>query len=224
MRYMPIAFLSLVLASGFMYVEYKKKFAAAVALKGAASFCFVAFGVLSGSLASDTLFVNRIVIGLVLGGVADILLNLRFVFETYGKKIFLVGILCFLSGHLLYLAALIPNCTSLLLCIAIGVALTVLVLIWLFSKITVSLTFKIFGVFYIGAIMLMNSIAVGVLTASPSTHSIVFVIGAIFFLVSDIVLILNTFGPKQRQSLRVTNLSLYYIGQLMIGLSLQFVR
>lgn len=108
--------------------------------------------------------------------------------------------------------------------IAIGVVQTVLVLNWLFSKITVSLTFKIFGVFYIGAIMLMNCVAVGVLTSSPSTHSIAFVIGAIFFLVSDIVLILNTFGLEQRQSLRVTNLSLNYIGQLMIGLSLQFLR
>ena len=106
--------------------------------------------------------------------------------------------------------------------IAIGVVQTVLVLIWLFSKITVTMTFKIFGVFYIGAIMLMNSIAVGVLTASPSTHSIVFVIGAIFFLVSDIVLILNTFGPEQRQSLRVTNLSLNYIGQLMIVSACRF--
>ena len=50
-----------------------------------------------------------------------------------------------------------------------------------------------------------------------------FAAGAFLFLVSDIVLILNTFGPKSKFSLRVTNLSLYYVGQLLIALSLLFV-
>ena len=39
---------------------------------------------------------------------------------------------------------------------------------------------------------------------------------------SSIVLILNTFGPESKFSLRVTNLSLYYVGQLLIALSLLF--
>ena len=86
------------------------------------------------------------------------------------------------------------------------------------------MAFKIFGILYIGAIMLMNSVAAGILFSAPSSHSVVFFIGALLFLISDIVLILNTFGPKQQQKLRVTNLSLYYIGQLLIGLSLQFLR
>ena len=40
------------------------------------------------------------------------------------------------------------------------------------------------------------------------------------FLISDIVLILNTFGPEFRQSLRNTNICLYYAGQLLIAMSL----
>jgi uncharacterized membrane protein YhhN len=70
----------------------------------------------------------------------------------------------------------------------------------------------------------MNSVAAGILFSAPSKQSVVFFIGALLFLISDIVLILNTFGPKQQQKLRVTNLSLYYVGQLLIGLSLQFLR
>lgn len=223
MRYMLIAILSLVLAACFMYEEYKKNYVLAVVLKGFASFCFILFGILSGSLGGDSLFVNRIITGLVLGGVADILLNLRFVFEKKGKLIFLVGILFFLSGHILYLAALIPQSSSLLLYLVIGIVLTALILVWMFSLITVTKAFKIFGILYIGAIMLMNSVAFGILIASPSTQSALFAMGAVFFLVSDIVLILNTFGPKQQQKLRITNLSLYYMGQLLIGLSLQFL-
>lgn len=47
--------------------------------------------------------------------------------------------------------------------------------------------------------------------------------GAFLFLISDIVLILNTFGKESKFSLRITNLSLYYIGRLMIALSLQLL-
>ena len=36
------------------------------------------------------------------------------------------------------------------------------------------------------------------------------------------MLILNTFGSETKQSLRVTNVMLYYVGQLLIALSLLF--
>jgi uncharacterized membrane protein YhhN len=224
MKYLSIVLLSLVLASCFMYYEYKKLYKTAVLLKALASLSFILFGLLSATQCNDPVFARRIIIGLILGGIADVLLNLRFVFPNRGKKIFLVGILVFLSGHLLYLAALIPYSTSLVLWLGIGTVLTVLVLLWIFSKITVAMAFKIFGILYIGAIMLMNSVAAGILINTHSTHSVVFFIGALLFLISDIVLILNTFGPKQKQKLRVTNLSLYYVGQLLIGLSLQLLR
>ena len=47
--------------------------------------------------------------------------------------------------------------------------------------------------------------------------------GALLFLGSDIILILNTFGGQSRESLRISNIVLYYIGQLLIAASLQFV-
>ena len=50
---------------------------------------------------------------------------------------------------------------------------------------------------------------------AAGVRSAVFFIGALSFLVSDIVLILNTFGKTSKQSLRILNLSLYYLGQLL---------
>jgi uncharacterized membrane protein YhhN len=161
------------------------------------------------------------VAGLVLGCVADVLLNLRFVLEKAGQKIFLVGILVFLSGHVLYLAAVLPRCVQPLVCILAGVALTAIVMKWIFTKITAKKAFKIFGVFYIGAIVILNCVALGNLIAAPGTWTAIFFAGALLFFVSDVVLILNTFGRESRFSLRVTNLSLYYVGQLLIALSLQ---
>ena len=209
--------LCLVFAGLFLYVENQGKYVAAVVLKGLASLCFVILGLLASP---GTHMAKLIVTGLVLGCVADVMLNLRWVFKEKGQLIFLVGILIFLSGHLFYLAAILPMCASKLACILIGMVLTALLMVWIFKRITAKKAFKIFGVFYIGAIMILNCVAVGNLISAPSAFTGVFAAGAVLFLLSDIVLILNTFGSESKISLRITNIGLYYIGQLLIALSL----
>lgn len=220
MKYLYLCALCLAVMAIFISVEHKEKYVPAVLLKGIASLCFVALGYLGSKLCDDALFAKRILTGLILGLIADILLNLRFVFKK-GKPVFLVGILVFLSGHILYLLALIPHCPRLPLCIGIGVVLTALTMVWIFKQIEAAKAFKIFGVFYIGAIMIMTVVAIGVEIASPSPRALVYAVGAVSFLISDIVLILNTFGSETKFSLRITNLSLYYVGQLLIALCLQ---
>ena len=196
--------LCLCLAAVFLWQESKKNYVPAVILKGLASACFVLLGFLlkNGSRTA----------------------NLRFVFEKKGQLIFLVGILVFLTGHVLYLAAILSGATHWLLCVIVGVVLTALLMWWIFQRITAKKAFKIFGVVYLGAIMLLNSVAVGNLIAAPSAFTALFAAGSVLFLVSDIVLILNTFGKETRQSLRVTNISLYYLGQLFLALSLLFLK
>lgn len=213
--------LCIALATVFLLQEYRKNYIPAVVLKGLASLCFVILGIICSP---GTLLAKRIVIGLILGCAADVLLNLRWVFKEKGQLVFLVGILVFLSGHILYLAAVLPLSANWLICFVIGIVLTALLMIWIFKRITAKKAFKIFGVFYIGAIMLLNCVAIGNLITFPSAFTGLFAAGAVFFLVSDIVLILNTFGSETRQSLRVTNIALYYIGQLLIALSLLFAK
>lgn len=211
--------LCLALAAIFLYQESRKKYVLAVVLKGLASLCFVILGLLASP---GTHLANLCVWGLVLGCVADVMLNLRYVFKEKGQLIFLVGILVFLSGHVMYLAAILPLSPSWILCFAIGAVLTALLMIWIFKRISAKMAFKIFGVFYLGAIVILNCVAIGNLFAGFSAFTGLFAAGALFFLVSDIVLILNTFGAETKQSLRVTNITLYYIGQLLIATSLLF--
>ena len=212
--------LCLCLAALFMWTEKKENYMGAVILKGLASLCFVLVGVMAGNGGQ---LAKLIVTGLLLGCVADVLLNLRWVFPKKGQLIFLVGILVFLGGHVVYLAAVLPMADNWAVCVVVGVVLTALLMKWIFSKITAKKAFKIFGVFYLGAIMLLNCVAVSNLMTAPSAFTGLFAAGALLFLISDIVLILNTFGQKSKFSLRVTNLSLYYIGQLLIAWSLLFV-
>ncbi len=213
--------LCLCLAALFMWTEKKENYMGAVILKGLASLCFVLVGVMAGNGGQ---LAKLIVTGLLLGCIADVLLNLRWVFPKKGQLLFLVGILVFLGGHVVYLAAVLPMADNWAVCVVVGVVLTALLMKWIFSKITAKKAFKIFGVFYLGAIMLLNCVAVSNLMTAPSAFTGLFAAGALLFLISDIVLILNTFGQKSKFSLRVTNLSLYYIGQLLIAWSMLFVK
>ena len=145
-------------------------------------------------------------------------------FRTKGQLVFLAGIVVFLSGHIAYLMAVMPMSSNPLLCVAAAVVLTALLMKWIFSRIEAKKAFKIFGIVYIGAIVLLNVTALGNMAADPDTFNVIFAIGALLFLVSDIVLILNTFGPEPKFIFRVTNLSLYYIGQILIALSLLFLN
>lgn len=223
MQYVYLGAISLVLMGLFIYFEHQEKYIQAVILKGAASFCFVVLGYVSWQIGGATHYGKLIFIGLILGFVADILLNLRFVFEKNGQKIFIAGILTFLSGHVLYICALANMCGPVLICGAAAAVLTALILKWIFSKITAPKAIKIFGIFYIGAVVLMTCFAFGALITEPSKRAVMFFIGALLFLISDVVLILNTFGKETKFSLRITNLTLYYLGQILIALSLQLV-
>lgn len=210
-----------ILAFVFLKKEAAGQYVPAVILKGLASLCFVGIGLICNPHNGVS---KLIVAGLVIGCVADVLLNLRMVFEKKGQAIFLIGILVFLTGHIMYLAAVLRLCSSILTCIIICIVLTTLLMIWVFKRITAKPAFKIFGVVYIGAIMLLNCVAIANVLAAPSPFNIMFAAGAVFSLVSDIVLILNTFGGEFKQNLRNTNISLYYIGQLLIALSLQLLK
>lgn len=213
--------LCLCLAGVFLWQESKKNYVPAVILKGLASLCFVILGF---CLSKGSPAARLITVGLLLGCIADVLLNLRYVFEKKGQLIFLVGIAVFLSGHILYLVAVLRGAKHWWIALIAGVLLTALLMWWIFQRITAKKAFKIFGVVYIGAIVLLNCVAVGNLIASPSAFTGIFAAGSLLFLVSDIVLILNTFGKETKQCLRVTNVGLYYAGQILIALSLLFLK
>ena len=98
-----------------------------------ASLCFVLVGVMAGNGGQ---LAKLIVTGLLLGCIADVLLNLRWVFPKKGQLIFLVGILVFLGGHVVYLAAVLPMADNWAVCVVVGVVLTAL-LMWIALALTI---------------------------------------------------------------------------------------
>lgn len=229
MLYSLLCILGLLVQIAFIIVESRKKYLPAVILKGSASIVFVTLGFLCAGAAKDAAFARLITIGLLLGALGDILLNLRFLFDKKGQAVFLAGVAAFLTGHILYLAALITIAKDPLWYLAAGAALAALLLWRIFSALgKIKASFKVFGILYIGVISMMTAVAAGncaaALNSNPAgiTGSLFFFLGALLFLASDVIMILNTFGKETRQSLRTSNLLLYYAGQLLIALSLLF--
>jgi len=221
---LALALVGMTLQGIFIVTEHKEQYVKAVILKGAAAAIFCCIGFMAMTSAQNLSFASLICIGLAFGALGDVFLNLRFVFPKNGQKLFLVGVAEFLTGHILYLAALMPLSENLAVCLVLGALAAAALLAWIFKTLTVKLAFKIFGVLYIGAIVLMTAVAIGnVITAPVLTSAWMHAVGAVLFTLSDIVLIFNTFGPEQKYSLRITNLTLYYLGQLLIASSLFFL-
>ena len=213
-----LAAAGIVLQGLFIASEKASRYVKADVLKGLASLMFVLIGVAGYTGMGHDSFGMKLLWGLIFGMIGDIVMNLRFVLPGgAGQKAFLAGILAFLIGHVLYLCALIPQSVHLLACIIIGALLAAGLLAYIFKTMEVKIAFKIFGIFYLGAVIIMTVIALDIAISMHTAQSIVYAAGALLFTASDIILIFNTFGSKTVFSRRVANLSLYYVGQLLIA-------
>lgn len=221
MSYMFLAYIGLLIQLLFIYIEQQKKYVPAVALKGTASLFFVVLGFLGLSIATLPTFAKIVVAGLVFGLLGDVCLNLRFVMEKAGQKVFLAGIAAFLVGHILYLVALIPLAAKVWVWLISGVLVAAALLYWILTSVEAEKAFKAFGVVYIGAVVLMTAVSIGVFVTRHTTGSLLYMVGAVLFTLSDIILIFNTFTKDGKAWMRPANLLLYYLGQLLIALSIQ---
>lgn len=209
----------------FIKTEYAGKMGKATVLKGLASLFFVLLGVACyGQM--PTTFGKLILIGLILGMIGDVFLNLRNLYEG-GKsaKVFAVGILAFLSGHFLYIAALIGlNKAIVLPALIMAAVLSVLAIPPLMKRITApSMGLKIFGYVYLVIVIAMFSFAAVMLVVSGGRiMNWVFAVGAFLFLISDFIMIYYSFGKKIKP-LRAINLLSYYVGQLLIAICIILV-
>lgn len=209
----------IILQASFIIIEHKEKWAAAVILKGLASAVFVALGIYCATKYGWNGYDKLVVTGLTFGLIGDVLLNLRFVLKKIGDKIFLGGIAAFFIGHVVYLIIVCNSAKHIIIDIVIGVLLTAALLTYIFKTMKVKTAFKIFGIFYLGAIIVMTVMAIDTAIYNPLTRHILFAVGAILFTASDVILIFNTFSGKETFGGRIANLSLYYVGQILIALT-----
>jgi len=218
--------LGLIFQALFIYFRVHKNYHRCTVFKSLASIIFVVIGVISSTILNIT--TELIILGLIFGALGDIFLGIRYLLEGDAKKlIFIIGTVAFTLGHVFYLMAIIPLCTSrVLYATVIGIFVSIIILLWLFSVLEIEKTMKIFDGVYIGSIVLMCSFAVTLLIINPEYRACqIFALGAFIFMISDIIWAFNTFSKpeKHKNWYGPVNLSLYYIAQLLIAMSLGFV-
>lgn len=219
-----ICLIGLLIDIWFIKTEYAGKLAKATALKGLGSAFFVLLGALCYA-ENRTGFGRLILIGLILGMVGDIFLNLRNQFSgAASQKVFAVGILAFLSGHFLYIAALITqNAAIVLPALLTAGILSILAIPPLMKRITApSRGLKLFGYVYLVIVIAMFSCAaVLFIRDGAQLLTTLFTIGGLLFVVSDFIMIYYGFGKKIKP-LRAINLLSYYVAQLLIALCILY--
>jgi uncharacterized membrane protein YhhN len=212
-----------VLEAVFIGFEYGKRPIPAVVLKGLASASFVLLGFALLPVCEDARFALLVAAGLVLGALGDVLLNLRVLAGKAAQKVFMAGIAAFLAGHILYIAALLTRGSDALwiglpACAVLSAALLPF---FILRRIEVEGKLKSFGIIYVALVLLMAGCAGGLLVLHPYNEGhLLFAIGAALFALSDVILIFHLFGKKKHRAYRALNLSAYYIGQLLIAVSL----
>ena len=214
--------LGMLLQAVFIYSEYKRNMFAAVFLKGAASLIFVVIGFIGYKAVGQTEISRLVLFGLILGAAGDILLNIRYLTAGLKTFFFVTGTIAFFAGHIMYLAALIMTSDCFAVSAAVAAGITVILWIIVERKTIVALPLKILGGLYIAAVVFMACVAVGNAVSVCSTGRILFAAGAVLFLISDMILILNTFGKNPKMFWSGICLSLYYPGQLLIALAVGF--
>ncbi len=214
----PVCFL---IAALFVCMVERRHYVMGLILKGLASLVFVLFGILSGASGRPAAFV---LIGLALGAVADVLLDLH---NAVGHReiCFSSGVFVFFLGHIAYFIAVLPKADQWLPCIIITLFAAGLLILFVMKQLTAPPFLLVGGCIYVTMLVLVNVSAVLRFIAGPSLSSGMFMTGALFFLTSDTILILDGFGKKgSRLSGRIALIVFYYAAQVLIALSIYPMR
>lgn len=213
------------LATTFIIVRVQKGGMTAIYLKALASVGFVGLGlvIFFGYAPADwkSIFV---ILGLVMGLVGDVLLDLKVVQKEKSDTYLNWGMLAFGVGHIFYFIYLVLYQTTFNvwgLFIALGVAAFLTVAIIKYISPLMKLDFGKFkwqsaAYSFVLSFVMLYSITCAVLT--PSFWLIALGLGLIF--ISDLILSTMYFGGKENDKLLcILNHAVYYLGQIAIALS-----
>lgn len=208
-------------ATVFLRSFYNGKFIHALIFKGLASLCFVIFGAVNYFTTPPTPTTIIIFIGLCFGIVGDELIALCQIMPHRDKLAFLSGGICFLVGHLLYIVSLfLVRGVSWLTVIISALLIGTIVLTYEKRRKFLSGEMRIPLAGYLGVVVMVSAVAIGVFNSHFSSGVGLFALGGILFTVSDSILFAYKFGEKPRFLQNVALHVAYYLAQFAIAWSI----
>jgi uncharacterized membrane protein YhhN len=206
-----------VLLGGLLYAEKRESTQGRILTKPLLSALFIAVG-LTGSQRDPLYF------GLMLAGLSFCLAGDVFLIFSDSRKLFLAGLVSFLTGHILYTVAFFLTSRPGILTWVAGVCVLVVsgaIFAWLRPHLGKMLIPVVAYVVVITVMVIGASSILGERSADLSGRMLVFS-GAILFYLSDIFVARQQFVVSQYVN-RLVGLPLYYAAQFMIAFSIRLL-
>lgn len=226
-----------ILVGVFICLRVKKGGVPGLLSKTLASFGFVTLGLLLATNkatfgTNNDLSAILICCGLVCGLIGDIVLDLKVIYPEEQDKYLPAGMVAFGIGHFFYLGAVslaisaemsVAGWDFIWRCLlVVGISLVLTVLTWLSSTKLMKLDFGKHLWITLAYTFILTCVVVFMIVFALSISTLklwILVVGAILFLLSDLVLSVQYFGGKQAdKTMIVINHILYYCAQIVIAL------
>ena len=223
-----IVFFGAVALALFLVYRDRRGSIRALLCKTVTSFMFISAAVASFMATPDpgvAAFAMLITMGLVCGLIGDILLDLKIVYRESSSLYQHGGMVAFIAGHVFYLAALImyfgfswiPLVVGLVLAMAI-VGVSKFVLKFNFAEHTIDTYVYSFVLAY-----MMAQACYAAVTQGFAASTVLLAVGAILFLLSDLVLSMTYYDNRDSRAFIAVNHILYYGAQFTIALSILYL-
>lgn len=203
----------------YNYLDVKNNLVHSIIAKGTCSLLFVIMGIFCLQRAENSSYSTLILTGLIIGAIADIVLDLSGFTKKYQMEVFTIGAILFFTGHIFYSTALVKQNTAIVikaLIITAVIALIVLPIVYHNTKMNLwqriaSPIYLLIVAFVIGCSVMLAYESGGAL------GYILFAIASTSFLTSDTVLVISSFGNQRSHLRNSIILFTYYIAQFIIA-------
>lgn len=223
----------------FLKHYWPKKCKMSLLFKMISATLFVLCGVLSMKIAgNNTSYASLMVLGLVFGWLGDYFLH-----SLKDRMVeFIIGVVAFLIGHIFYISAFYHALKTLkpdaqLLnwydFVAVGIVLVLVVLYVIFMKIYQKKGPMVIGLILYGIFLTTMVVKAALYMYAEWDYGIndnmipaliTVGVGSVFFFLSDLSLFFILTGDEVKRSMRNFNIITYFIAQILLALSILFVR
>ena len=226
--YIPFLILAIVFAAVFTIRRATKTDAVSLLLKTVASLCFILLGCAGRMLGTSNGLCLFVIAGLVCGLIGDIFLDLKYVYPQDDVLHTFTGFGAFILGHILYMLFMFQayKIQGTLIWISLAAGVIVGIAIYATPKL-MKLNygkFRLISSFYAALLVFVTVYALLLeCTSGHSTAKLLFFIGLVLFLISDLILSQIYFGENKNTTLnKALNHACYYAGQILIAVSIYY--
>ena len=222
-----VIFLGAIALTLFLVARDRKGSVQALLFKTLTSFLFISVAFASFMVNPNegvASFAMLIMMGLICGLIGDIVLDLKIMYKESSSLYQHGGMVAFLVGHLFYLAALViyfgfnwlPLVIAVVLAVIIGLV-SKFILKFNFAEHTINTYAYSFFLSY-----MLTQACYAAITQGFTTCTVLLAVGAILFLLSDLVLVMTYYDNKDSRPFIAVNHILYYAAQYAIALSILY--